>query len=189
MFNGTNMTLSQAPSVPQLYRHLTFSHGWHYAPQPQVPYAPASLPHLAVHLPGLANSTVPRASKMVQPGSIGAGARASDSTFRFNVYSAHIGCDNTGPLPCMVVFTGYSWSDVNMTEVAINTLNATVAPCPLMHGCKLTKINFGTNFTSLTDWSVDGSVGNTTRAVFIDSLHLGWTNESCGAGLQRLNLV
>ncbi|KAK4903407.1 hypothetical protein LTR27_000338 [Elasticomyces elasticus] len=173
--------ITQAPPVPNPYHHLTFSDGYVYAPQPSEPYLPSSEPHLAVFL---ANGTGVTA-RSVQPGEIGDGPYESNSAFWFDAFSAMMGCDNAGPDPCTIVFTGYTYSAAAKDEIATYTQNATVAPCPALNNCPLQPVSFPTSFRSLSGVRMQAFVGNEQRMFLLDDMELGWSNNTCQAGMTR----
>ncbi|KAK5733813.1 hypothetical protein LTR17_009365 [Elasticomyces elasticus] len=173
--------ITQAPPVPNPYHHLTFSDGYVYAPQPSEPYLPSSEPHLAVFL---ANGTGVTA-RSVQPGEIGDGPYESNSAFWFDAFSAMMGCDNAGPDPCTIIFTGYTYSAAAKDEIATYTQNATIAPCPAMDNCPLQPVSFPTSFRSLSGVRMQAFVGNEERMFFLDDMALGWSNNTCQAGMTR----
>ncbi|KAK5689158.1 hypothetical protein LTR17_026467 [Elasticomyces elasticus] len=175
------MDITQAPPVPNPYHHLTFSDGYVYAPQPSEPYLPSSEPHLAVFL---ANGTGVTA-RSVQPGEIGDGPYESNSAFWFDAFSAMMGCDNAGPDPCTIVFTGYTYSAAANDEIATYTQNATIAPCPALNNCPLQPVSFPTSFRSLSGVRMQAFVGNEERMFFLDDMELGWSNNTCQAGMTR----
>ncbi|KAK0900740.1 hypothetical protein LTS16_014524 [Friedmanniomyces endolithicus] len=181
--NKQNKTdITQAPPIPNPYHHLTFSNGYVYGPQPSVPYLPSSAPHLAVFL---ANGSGMMASSM-QPGEVGDGPYESMSAFWFDAFSAFMGCDNAGPGLCTIVFTGYTWSPDAKNEIATYTQNATVAPCPSLVNCQLQQVSFPTSFRGLSGVRMQAFVGNEPRMFFVDDMKLGWSNNTCQAGLTRL---
>ncbi|KAK0253167.1 hypothetical protein LTS09_011838 [Friedmanniomyces endolithicus] len=159
--NKTDIT--QAPPIPNPYHHLTFSNGYVYAPQPSVPYLPSSAPHLAVFL---ANGSGMTASSM-QPGEVGDGPYESMSAFWFDAFS-------------------YTWSPDANNEIATYTQNATVAPCPGLANCQLQQVSFPTSFRGLSGVRMQAFVGNEPRMFFLDDMALGWSNNTCQAGLTRL---
>ncbi|KAK1063085.1 hypothetical protein LTR74_009776 [Friedmanniomyces endolithicus] len=181
--NKQNKTdITQAPPIPNPYHHLTFSNGYVYGPQPSVPYLPSSAPHLAVFL---ANGSGMTASSM-QPGEVGDGPYESMSAFWFDAFSAFMGCDNAGPGLCTIVFTGYTWSPDAKNEIATDTQNATLAPCPSLGNCQLQQVSFPTSFRGLSGVRMQAFVGNEPRMFFMDDMKLGWSNNTCQAGLTRL---
>ncbi|KAK3618604.1 hypothetical protein LTR56_024525 [Elasticomyces elasticus] len=173
--------ITQAPPVPNPYHHLTFSDGYVYAPQPSEPYLPSSEPHLAVFLVNGTGVT----ARSVQPGEIGDGPYESNSAFWFDAFSAMMGCDNAGPDPCTIVFTGYTYSAAAKDEIATYTQNATIAPCPALNNCPLQPVSFPTSFRSLSGVRMQAFVGNEERMFFLDDMELGWSNNTCQASLTR----
>ncbi|KAK0363984.1 hypothetical protein LTR02_003752 [Friedmanniomyces endolithicus] len=165
--NKQNKTdITQAPPIPNPYHHLTFSNGYVYGPQPSVPYLPSSAPHLAVFL---ANGSGMTASSM-QPGEVGDGPYESMSAFWFDAF----------------IFTGYTWSPDAKNEIATYTQNATLAPCPSSANCQLQHVSFPTSFRGLSGVRMQAFVGNEPRMFFMDDMKLGWSNNTCQAGLTRL---
>ncbi|KAK1042934.1 hypothetical protein LTS16_008447 [Friedmanniomyces endolithicus] len=122
----------------------------------------------------------------MQPGEVGDGPYESMSAFWFDAFSAFMGCDNAGPGLCTIVFTGYTWSPDANNEIATYTQNATVAPCPGLANCQLQQVSFPTSFRGLSGVRMQAFVGNEPRMFFLDDMALGWSNNTCQAGLTRL---
>ena len=152
-----------------------------YAPQPSEPYTPSSGSHLAVFL---ANGSGTRASSP-RPGEFSDGRYESMSAFWFDAFSAFFGCDNTGPDPCTLVFTAYTWDQNVGDEIKTYSQNATVAPCPNSSGCQLQEVAFPTSFRGLSGLQVQAYVHNEERMFFMDDVSAGWSNNTCAAGLTR----
>ncbi|KAK5114457.1 hypothetical protein LTR62_002392 [Meristemomyces frigidus] len=182
-----NTDITQAPPVPNPYHHLTFSNGYVYAPSPAEPYTPASPPHLAVFL---ANGSGMRTSSTrgsgSQPGEISDGPYQSMSAFWFDAFSTFVGCDNSGPSGCTIVTTGYTWSQAAGHEIAAYSQNVTVPPCPSLQGCPMQSIDFPMSFRSLSGLQMRAYVAQQERMLFVDDMALGWSNNTCAAGLTRL---
>ena len=123
---------------------------------------------------------------MIRPGEIGDGAIDSLSAFWFNAYDAWFGCDNEGPDECTMVFSAYSWSPSAKTEILTYTQNASLPGCPGFNDCHLQQVQFPYSFRGLSGLQMQAYVGNEQRIFFMDNLALGWSNNSCAAGLQRL---
>ncbi|KAK1059035.1 hypothetical protein LTR74_012924 [Friedmanniomyces endolithicus] len=84
------------------------------------------------------------------------------------------------------VFTGYTWSPNAKNEIATYTQNATVATCPSLVNCQLQQVSFPTSFRGLSGVRMQAFVGNEPRMFFMDDMKLGWSNNTCQAGLTRL---
>nr|POE74355.1 hypothetical protein CFP56_67706 [Quercus suber] len=176
-----NTDITQAPPVPNPYKHLTFSDGYVYAPQPNESYTPQSAPHLAVFLAdgrGRTTSTLPI-------GEITDGVYESSSAFWFDAHSVWLGCDNTGPEECTIIMTGYTWSDTAADEIAAFEQNATIPACSGQASCALQQRFFPASFVGLSGLQMQAYVGSQSRMFFLDDLALSWTNNSCEAGLIR----
>ncbi|KAK5110499.1 hypothetical protein LTR85_001012 [Meristemomyces frigidus] len=184
--NQNQTDITQAPPVPNPYHHLTFSNGYVYGPSPRVPYLPASSPKLAVFLAGASGMT----ARSQKPGEIGDGTYEAMSAFWFDAYSAFFGCDNNGTDTCTMVFTGYTYSPSAKDEIPSYTQNATIPPCAgIASGagnCKLQQVFFPDAFRSLSGLQIQAFVGNTERMFFVDDIAMGWSNNTCEAGLTRL---
>lgn len=178
--NSTDIT--QAPPVPNPYHHLTFSNGYVYAPMPREPYTPTSPPHLAVFL---ANASGVTARSWI-PGEIADGRYESLSAFWFDAYNTFVGCDNAGPDDCTIVFSAYTWSTTAKDSIVTYTQNATISPCPMQQNCELQQVSFPDVFRSLSGIQMQAFVGKDERMFFMDDLSLGWSNNTCAAGLARL---
>jgi hypothetical protein len=136
--------LQYAP-VFNLYHRLFSSSGVEfYSPENSIsrldPYDPVSEPNVAIfHTHG----SIPIANRHKSyefgtlPGTIGAGPRANDRTYWFNVYSAELGCDNGGSDLCNVTISGYLWNKSSRKEDKVATQTARIQPCSQLEDCKL----------------------------------------------------
>ena len=178
----------QAPTVTNPYHHLFFARGYVYIPTGLLPYSPISEPNVAMFLP--ISGLVPNApfAGSVLPGEIGARARASVDAYWFQGYGAWFGCIQLGITRCLLQITGYQW-DANMQqEVIAVRQNVSLPRCIAFINCQLTRVDFSEGFRNLSGIQFEMYLGGTgLPAIFImDSLDLGWYNNSCSAGLLRI---
>lgn len=122
----------------------------------------------------------------MRPGEISDGIYEAMSAFWFNATSAFLGCDNSGPDDCTLVFSAYTWSEGSGSEILSYSRNATVRPCLGFNNCQLQEVNFPPSFVGLSGLQIQAFVGNEERMFFMDDLALGWYNNTCEAGLTRL---
>jgi hypothetical protein len=180
--NGNRTDVTDYPPVTAShpYHHLTFDSGYVYAPRPVEPYTAHSQPNVAVFL---TNSTGMSAG--THPGEIGDADYDSLSAFWFDAISAWFGCDNKGPECCTLVMSAYTWSDAAKTEIVAATQNATIEPCD-GSDCQLERITFPTSFRGLSGLQIQAYVDNERKMFMMDDLALGWSNNTCAAGMTRL---
>jgi hypothetical protein len=117
-------------------------------------------------------------------GEFGAGPRAADSAFHFNVSSAYIACDNSGPDSCNATVTGLAWNQTSQQEIPSITQSFEIPPCPGFVNCSLTRVDLG-GFNGLSGFSIFAQVANRTVMWFIDEIEVDWANNTCAAGLER----
>ena len=123
----------------------------------------------------------------VPPNGFGAGPRNSSNIYWFNATSAYVGCDYTGldpSIPCL--FNVTAWVFNGTEEVPVVTDGFEIPPCLDVSYCQLTPITFPEQYMGLTTLNFSASVGGESRTFYMDSLHLGWYNNSCEAGLTRI---
>ncbi|KAL1585987.1 hypothetical protein WHR41_04755 [Cladosporium halotolerans] len=192
-FSG-DKDITQAPPIFSPYHHLTFSSGYVYAPQDKQPFAPHSANQLAVflasgngtndttwHQNGM-SANVPRS----EPGEITDGPYDGLSAFWFNARGAWLGCDNNGPEPCVFNVTGWTWNSQIGDEVATYNTQIEVPACSTSSGCKLQHVNFPDSFRGLSGIQIQAFANGKPRMFFMDDLELGWYDNSCAAGMQRM---
>ena len=117
---------------------------------------------------------------------IGASLRGSSSVFWFNAYSAYLGCDNAGPDVCTMQVTGYVWQASSRGEVPAFHQNVTLPACPGYKDCKLQKVEFARSMVGLSGIQIQAFVRGEQRMWYMDDLAMGWYNNTCAAGLLRL---
>lgn len=165
---------------------MFFANGFVYVSERYSPFTPASMPEVAIFFPNL---TDPGSAftNTVKPGEIGAGPRRSVDAYWFNAYNVSVGCDNTGPSDCLVRVNAFAYdSDSDEQELA-GQIFASVPPCPAGDDCALTFVEFPENWTGLSGIQFEAFVDNEESQIFmLDSLALGWWNNSCEAGLERI---
>lgn len=170
------------------YHHLYFAQGYVYAPPPSEPFQPISPPHLIMFL---TNSTGPTSSPdtgSLRPAEIGDGPRGSANALWFNAYSAYLGCDNEGPDSCEMIFTGYTFNESSQSEVSSYHGSATLGPCPGFKNCQLQQVGFPETFQNLSGLQIQAFVGTQQKTWFMDNLTMGWSNNTCAAGLARQSI-
>lgn len=126
----------------------------------------------------------PRIGHM-QPGEVGDGPYDSSSAYWLNAYGAWLGCDNSGPAPCVFNVTGYTWDAAAQQEVPAYNTEYNLPGCPSFKDCQLQHVSFPPSFVNLTGIQIQASVDGQQRMFFMDDLALGWSNNTCAAGLQR----
>nr|OQO30623.1 hypothetical protein B0A51_03563 [Rachicladosporium sp. CCFEE 5018] len=190
-FSGNDsLDITQAPPIWNPYHHLTFADGCVYAPLPKEPYSPHSGSKLAVFLGNgtgktLSPSAMSPGSTGGEPGEISNGQYDGNTAFWFDARTAWVGCDNLGPASCLLNVTGYIW-DANINDdIGAHKTQYTVPPCPQQQNCQLVPITFPPSFRALTGLQIQAFVGEQQRMFFLDDLALGWSNDTCAAGLTR----
>ncbi|KAK6440652.1 hypothetical protein LTR95_003118 [Oleoguttula sp. CCFEE 5521] len=190
-FSGNDsLDITQAPPIWNPYHHLTFADGYVYAPLPKEPYSPHSGSKLAVFLGNgtgktLSPSAMSPGSTGGEPGEISNGQYDGNTAFWFDARTAWVGCDNPGPAACVLNVTGYTW-DANINDdIGAYKTQYTVPPCPQQQDCQLMPITFPSSFRALTGLQIQAFVGEQQRMFFLDDLALGWSNDTCAAGLTR----
>jgi len=174
---------------------MSFSDGYVHAPPPGEPFPPHSGSQLAVFLGNASSGTnsssgspsalSPRIGYM-QPGEIGDGPYDGYNPYWFNAYGAWLGCDNNGPDACVFNVTGYTWDAVAQQEVPAYNTEYNLPGCPGFQNCQLQHVSFPPSFVNLTGIQIQASVDGQQRMFFMDDLALGWSNNTCAAGLQRM---
>lgn len=122
----------------------------------------------------------------IRPGEFGDGGSAAQSAFWFNIYSAWLGCDNSGPEPCTYVLTAYTFNAATQSEQQLGTTNATTPACPGFQDCHLEQVTFPSTFQGLSGVQIQAYKGQDQVMFFMDDVSMGWYNNTCAAGLQRL---
>lgn len=119
-------------------------------------------------------------------GEFGAGPRARNSAYWVDAYGASMGCDNRGPEDCIVTFSGFAYLKATDEEVIQVSASTTIPPCPELRDCPLLPVQLGDNFTGLSGLRIVARVGDKPVIWFMDDVQLGWSNNTCVAGLERL---
>ncbi|KIW05746.1 uncharacterized protein PV09_03602 [Verruconis gallopava] len=175
------------------YHHLFFAAAFsYYNPAHSIsktePYDPISGPNVAIfHVKD--NTTIANADQLdsfgMLPGTIGAGPRANNEYYWFNVYGVELGCDNSGPKACNMSISGYVWSNSTNNEEKSVTQTTLVQPCSQLVDCKLQHVSLE-GFRGLSSIRIEAIVdGNALKSWVIDNLNMGWFDNSCKAGLTR----
>lgn len=119
-------------------------------------------------------------------GEFGAGPRFAESAYWIDAYGAAMGCDNKGPENCVVTFTGFVYSNSSNAEVVKTSTNVTIPPCPGLKNCILHPVTIGAGFTNLSGLRIEAKVAGKPVIWFMDNVQLAWSNNTCAAGLERL---
>ncbi|KAK6000771.1 hypothetical protein QM012_003496 [Aureobasidium pullulans] len=173
---------SQASPVSNPYHHMYFSDGFVYAPPPSMPFLPVSPPYLVMFV---ANDTSNSDNYGEVSGEIGAGIRKRSSAFWFNAYSAYLGCDNHSVHQCKLQIIGLVYQEKTKSEVAAFHQTVFLTPCLLPDYCELKQIYFDLSMKSLSGLRIQASANDEPVSWFMDNLVLGWSNNTCAAGLLR----
>jgi hypothetical protein len=128
------------------------------------------------------SAVVPR----TEPGDITDGPYDGLPAFWFNAQSAWLGCDNEGPDPCVFNVTGSTWDPKVGDDVETYNTQIEVPPCPNFNHCPLQHVSFPDNFNGLSGIQLQAFVKNKPVMFFMDDLALGWYDNSCEAGMQRM---
>lgn len=119
-------------------------------------------------------------------GEIGAGRRKSLSAFWFDAYSVYLGCENYSAHQCELQITGLVYHEKTRSEVAAFHQTVTLDPCLLPDGCGLTHVQFDSSMKGLSGIRIQAVVFYEPVSWFMDNLALGWSNDTCAAGLLRI---
>jgi hypothetical protein len=173
---------------------LTFSNGYVHAPESKQPFAPTSGDQLAVFLASAngTNDTFWHQNGMsanvrgTEPGEISDGPYDGLPAFWFNARGAELGCDNDGPEPCVFEITGSTWDSKLGDDVETYTTKIELPPCADFKDCKLQHVDFPDNFIGLSGIQIQAFANNKPVMFFMDDLALGWYDNSCEAGMQRM---
>ncbi|KAH0372405.1 hypothetical protein KCU65_g1091, partial [Aureobasidium melanogenum] len=176
---------SQASPVSDPYHHLYFSDGFVYAPPPSMPFLPVSPPHLVMFVANETSDNHNLNDGGQFSGDIGAGIRRSSSAFWFNAHSAYLGCDNHSADQCKLQITGLVYQEETKSEVAAFHQTVFLSPCLLPDHCELKQVHFDLSMKALSGLRIEASVNDEPVSWFLDNLALGWTNNTCTAGLLR----
>jgi hypothetical protein len=171
------------------YHHLFYANGFTYVPDKWEPYPAVSQPNIAMFLPlgGSLLPNTPFAGSML-PGEIGAGPRAQVSAYWFNAYSGFFGCALNGITPCTLRISGYRYDATLKQEVVAVEQNVTLSPCWGYIGCRLTQVNFTSEFRALSGIQFNAYTYNLgiPEIYMMDDLGLEWYNNTCAAGILRI---
>ncbi|THY71605.1 hypothetical protein D6C86_04630 [Aureobasidium pullulans] len=176
---------SDAPPVFNPYHHMYFSDGFVYAPPPSVPFEAASSPRLVMFVANETGDNDNHSEGGQLSGEIGAGTRRSSNAFWFNAHSAYLGCENHSAHQCVLKITGLVYQSETKSEVAAFHQTVKLLPCYLPDNCHLTQIDFSESMKGMSGLRIQASVNEEPVSWFMDNLALGWSNNTCAAGLLR----
>ncbi|KAI4132444.1 MAG: hypothetical protein LQ347_002574 [Umbilicaria vellea] len=174
------------PPLFSPYHDLFWSQGFAYAPPPSDPFLPISSPQLAVFIVN-ASANVHSVDSS-GGGGFSAGLNVAESAFWVDAYGAYMGCNDGGPVECVVKILGYTYSSATDNPDPSFIQTVTLPPCPGLVNCTLTPVTFAADFRSLTGLEIIATIGGTPVTWFLDDLRLRWSNNTCAAGLRRVTL-
>jgi hypothetical protein len=106
--------------------------------------------------------------------------------FSFNVYGMSLGCPSTDA-DCDWYFTGLRYNAATQTDDVIVEQFASTTSCPSQTNCPLVPVGLDILFTNLTQIQITGLINGAPMDIWwMDDLELGWTDNSCDAGLCRI---
>ncbi|KAI5364127.1 hypothetical protein Slin14017_G060910 [Septoria linicola] len=188
--NGTSDVTQQPPLSLRPYKHMLFSSGYVYSPQPVEPFAPASAPNVAVFLAngtGLRAGPPPPVQNGLEPGEIADGPyHEGNPAFFFDASSAALGCDSQ-TTPCTMQVTGYTWNNTVKDDVPTYSENYTLPACEGYRNCQLTAVTFPPTFRNLSGIRMRAVRGSEPRTFFADDIKGRWADDSCESGKTRQN--
>lgn len=180
---------SPNPPIFNPWRHFWWGAFWTYAPPPVQAYPPQDGTHLAKCNPSNNNILLgsPNAGDVPADG-FGAGPRFYTDTYWFNAHSAYVAFDNPTSDPRTVCeFNATAWKSDGFKEYIFESHPYLIAPCANNMTCHLQEITFPGDWNNLTTLNFTATVAGETRGFYLDALSLGWSNNSCAAGLTRVN--
>lgn len=179
------LPLSDAPPLPIPYHHFWFSNNFVYAPLPSEPFAPVSGSHLLVFLP---KDDVGVAASQEPPAEFSVGPKSGNSSFWFDAYSMFLGCDDQGSDACVIEITGYTTGNLSSSQAQSSVQVAVLQSCSTLAAtsCKLAQVVLDPPMRALSGISINAyTSGGVASVLYMDNVNLGWTDNSCQAGLQR----
>ncbi|KAA6414004.1 MAG: hypothetical protein FRX48_02366 [Lasallia pustulata] len=180
---GAGPNNTDYPPLFSPYHDLFWSQGFAYAPPPSDPFLPISSPQLAIFIVN-ASANV-HSIDSSGGGGFSAGLNIAESAFWVDAYGAYLGCNDGGPVECIVNILGYVYSSATDNPDPSFRQTVTLPPCPGLVNCTLTPVTFTDDFRSLTGLEFIATIGGTPVTWFMDDLQLGWSNNTCAAGLRR----
>ena len=176
------------PPIFSTYHKLFWANGYSYAPPPSDPFLPVSPPQLAVFVNNATANALDNGTQELGAEGIsefGAGPRYADSAYWIDVYSAYLGCNNSGPADCMISFNGYVY-EPKFGNIVLDALQVVYQPpCPGLANCTLMEYKLNNEFRSLVGLQIVATVNDVAVSYFADNLGVGWSNNSCAAGKLR----
>jgi hypothetical protein len=121
-------------------------------------------------------------------GDIGNGDHGLTGCFSFNMYGASFGCDSLGP-PCDFTFTGYQLNKTSGLDQQVAIQDIAVPACKALTSlkCQLVPVTLNNTFQDLDKVRINVTVAGSPKIWWMDDLRLGWTNNTCAAGLCRIS--
>lgn len=164
---------------------MYFSDGVVYGPLPSLPFLPVSFPRLIMFVANETGDNDNHNEGGQFSGEIGAGIRRSSSAFWFDAYSAYLGCENHSAGQCKLQITGLVYQEETKSEAATFHQTVFLGPCLLPDNCELQQVRFDSSMKALSGLRIQASVDDEPVSWFMDNLALGWSNNTCAAGLVR----
>ncbi|KAK2616587.1 hypothetical protein QQS21_000410 [Conoideocrella luteorostrata] len=169
---------------------LWFSEGFLIAPLSQQAvqgYLPSSGGQLVEFVPPAL--TAPQAvSGCSDTAEIGVGPNSHNPCFRFNLYSANLGCAAQGTEKwCEFELSAYQYNQAAANEMSIAWSEVKRVPaCPSFPNapCPLTPVAFN-GYQNITSVLIRLRVGSELRTWWADDLLFGWTDNTCAASQCR----
>ncbi|KAE9972994.1 hypothetical protein EG328_004652 [Venturia inaequalis] len=188
-----NSTSTLFPPVFSPYHHLFYANGFSYLAPPAggFPFPATSSPNTAVFMPDLVIDATAKNHSVIKtenllPGEISAGRRAIDKIWTFDAYGADLGCENENSSPCAMTITGYAFDANTTSEYPIAQQKVELPACDshILHSCTLKHVDLQ-GFRGLSGIQFEATVSGRQSIFVLDSLNLGWCDNSCAAGLKR----
>lgn len=171
---------------------LEWGRSWTWGPPPDQPYVPVSGNTLA-HSQSGANFTSngPLAPHDVPSNGFGAGSRNSLTAYWFNMTGAFVQCDYSHAAdgqPCTFYASPWKYDAVKGADVVQGASKSWTETKCTTSPCHLNKIDdFGPEFEGLSAVSFYAVIAGVTVDFCVDSLQMGWYNNTCEAGRMRLD--
>ncbi|KID94356.1 hypothetical protein MAJ_09671, partial [Metarhizium majus ARSEF 297] len=132
--------------------------------------------------------TSPASTGSSDTAEIGVGPNSPNPCFRFNLYSANLGCAALGTEKwCEFEVSAYTYNQATSNEMSLAWSELKRVPaCPSFPNvpCPLTPVTFD-GFQNITSVLVRLHVGLELRTWWADDLQFGWTDSSCEAAQCR----
>jgi len=190
-FRATDPAAGDFPLLSNPYHHFFLANGFVYYGPSMITadaWTPTSQPYMAIFVPE--NSDAPTSNPYAgipKLGEITAGPRMNMPIFWFDAFSANVGCDDGGLNDCEMTITGYKYNNATHGEVIAATQKTSIPKCPTYANCDLKFVQLDGAFRGLSGIQFEGTANGVANRTFaLDNLALGWSDNTCQAGLARL---